>query len=65
MARLMPPSSWMRITSTGFPVAAICCTSRSTSVPSQPKETTSAAPTLGLHPRLISVSVTRFRSRGS
>ena len=65
MAREVPPSSWMRMISTGLPEARISSTIRSWSVPSQPRLTISAAPTLGLWPRLDRVSVTRFRSMGS
>ena len=65
IAREVPPSSWMRMISTGLPVARISSTSRSWSVPSQPRLTISAAPTFGLCPRLDSVSVTRLRSIGS
>ena len=61
----VPPSAWIPIRRTGLPVASSSACRRSTSVPSQPRLTISAAATLGLRPRLMSVSVTRRRSLGS
>ena len=47
MVFLVPPVSWMPIVSTGRPEASIVRASRRLSKPSQPSDTSSAAPTLG------------------
>ena len=65
MAGAVPPSSWMAILRTGLPVCASSSYIRSWSVPSHPRVTMRTAPTLGLFPREMSVSVTRSRSGGS
>ena len=65
IALLTPPSSCIWIISTGFPVAEISLTILSWSVPSQPRLTIRTAAELGLHPILISVSVTLSKSGGS
>ena len=65
MAGAVPPSSWMPMRRTGLPVCESSSYMRSWSVPSQPRLTMRTAPTLGLLPREMSVSVTRSRSGGS
>ena len=62
--RLVPPSSWTLMRSTGLPVALSSASRRLVSTPSQPRETMRMAPTFGFCPILMRHSVVRSRSGG-
>jgi len=54
-----PPSRWIRMASTGFPVSATHARTSSMFVCSHPRPTSSTAPTLGLRPAAMSASFVR------